>query len=78
MTASCPRYRTGVHVRIVRHRIHLQVGPEVFDQIQFGGIRGEERRSGGVCFQECGRRLRPVCVQTVPDHQKGLLSEVPG
>jgi len=78
MTASRPSYGAGVHVRIVRHRIHFQVGPDVFDRIQFGGIRGEERRSGGVCFQVCGRRFRPMCVQAVPDHQKGLLSEVPG
>jgi len=46
--------------------------------LKSGGVRGKEREPGAVRFQEYGRRLRPVCVQAIPNHQKGLLAELPG
>ena len=78
MTASCSRQSPGVQVGIVRHRIRLQVGPDVFDRIQFGGVRGKECEPGTVLFQAYGCRLCSVCVQAIPNHQKGPLAELPG
>jgi len=78
MTASCSRQSPCVQVGIVCHGMRLQVGPDVFNRIQFRGVRGKECEPGAVLFQEYGWCLCSVRVQAIPNHQKGLLAELPG
>ncbi len=57
MTASCPRQSPGVQVGNVRHRIRLQVGPDVFNRIQFRGVRGWSANPARPFFGQAGFTL---------------------
>ncbi len=66
---SCQAFH--VQIRIVGQGIGLQVAPDEFHWIEFRGIRGKKLNSN--CRE--GRkkscyRLRPVAIQSVPNHQE--------